>query len=397
MSPNFLLFFILGIDSLVLLLQTTTLSISADEASLIYGDFSFFNLLISSSLSVFGHNDIGLRIWMIIFHFMSAILMYLISKKYIKQDRNRIWLVLIFLLLPGVVSSAIVVNSAGMIIFGLLLYVYLHEKASLLLLNTLLLFYSLIDIGFSYLFLGLAVYYILNKKNKLFIYMMSLYFLNSFLYGFEVSGIPSGHFLDTIGLYSAIFSPIIFIHIFYILYRRYLTTNVDVIWYISTTVLILSLALSFRQRVAVEHFAPYLIIALPLAAQSFISSYRVRLKIYRTKYKMIFIISFIFLLMNTLAVFFNKELYTFIDSPKHHFIYDMDVAKELANSLKEKGISCIKSDKNMQKRLYFYGVGYCDDFLLKELPLDGKFQSNVTIRYRDTILYRGYVTKINTK
>jgi len=395
MSSKLILLFILGVDTLILIFQTTHLSISAAEASLIYGNFSFFQLLIKTSLFIFGHNDFGLRFSMILFHLLSAILIYLVSKKYIASERNRLWLVLIFILLPGVVSSAIVVNSAGMIIFGLLLYIYLHEKISVILLNTLLLFYASIDIGFSYLFLGLAVFYILNKKYQLFLYMMILYILNSILYGFEVYGSPSGHFLDTIGVYSAIFSPIIFIYIFYILYRRYLIANIDMIWYISTTALLLSLVLSFRQRVAVEHFAPYLILALPLAAESFISSYRVRLKVYRTKYRLAFIISFAFLLINTLAIFFNKELYLLIENPKKHFTYDMDVAKDLATILKRRDILCITTNVNMQKRLYFYGIRKCERYLLKELPLNSDISSDVTISYKNSILYKANVTKIN--
>ena len=144
------------------------------------------------------------------------------------------------------------------------------------------------------------------------------------------------------------------------------TSKIDMLWYLSATVLILSLVLSFRQRIPLEHFAPYLIIALPLAAQSYISSYRVRLKMYRKRYKLAFVLSFIFLISNTLLVFFNKELYAFIQNPKNHFAYEMHVAKELSNTLKERGVSCVATDEKMQKRLKFYGVTKCKDMLLVE-------------------------------
>jgi hypothetical protein len=397
MTYRYILFLILGLDALVLIFQTTQLSISYTEASLLYGEFSFLQMLIKSSLALFGQNDFALRFIMIMLHILSAILIYLISKKYLKSQRNRLWLLLMFVLLPGVVSSAIVVNSAGLVIFGLLLYIYLSEKTSQLFLNILLFIYALIDIGFVYLFLGLAIYNLYQKNKILFTYNISLYLLSSFIYGFGVYGSPSGHFLDTIAIYSAIFTPIIFIYLFYALYRRYLTNKVDMLWYISATALMISLLLSFRQRVSIEHFAPYLIIALPLAAQTFTSSYRVRLKMYRKKYRLAFILAFIFLILNTLVVFFNKDLYLFIDNPKKHFAYDMHIAKDLANNLKKMSIECINTNSNMQKRLLFYGIKKCDNYFLKEINLNSKEDYNVTISYKSKTIYKAHVTKINNK
>ncbi|CAI6147165.1 MAG: hypothetical protein SPLUMA1_SPLUMAMAG1_01907 [uncultured Sulfurimonas sp.] len=395
MMLKYVFFLILGVDTLMLFLQTSHVSISYEEASLLYGDFSVLSFLTSLSLKVFGHNDFALRFMMILFHLLSAILMYEISKRYIPLERNRLWLLLVFLLLPGVVSAAIIVNSAGMLIFGLLLFVYLSEKIPQRYLNVLLFIYAVSDLGFVYLFLGLALYYSMNKQKYNLVYVLSLYLLSSYLYGFEVTGSPSGHFLDTIGIYSAIFTPIIFIYLFYALYKRYFTYKIDMLWCISATVLILSLVLSFRQRIPLEHFAPYLIIALPLAAQSFISSYRVRLKMYRKRYKLAFILSFIFLISNTLLVFFNKELYVFIQNPKNHFAYEMHVAKELSNILKERDILCLTTDEKMQTRLNFYGVTKCKDILLVEKNIRAEKETNVTISYKNSVLYRGDVTIIN--
>ncbi|WP_295002123.1 hypothetical protein [Sulfurimonas sp.] len=322
--------------------------------------------------------------------------MYDISKRYINLGRDRIWLVLVFILLPGVVSSAIVINSAGMVIFGLLLFIYLEQKFPEPFIIILLLVYSIIDIGFAYLFLGLFFYYILAKRKYLVLYSIFLYSLTSYLYGFGASGSPTGHFLDTIGIYSAVFSPIIFIYICYILHRRYMTGKIDLIWYIAVTGLILSLALSFRQRIAIEHFAPYLIISLPLVAQSFISSYKVRLKIFRKGYKLIFVSSFVILIFNSIIVSFNKELYNFIDEPKNHFAYNMHVAKDLSRELRIKGINCVETNANMQKRLKFYNISYCKKNVLRESNNSENNTSFVTISYKNKTLYRANVTKINT-
>ena len=395
MIHRYIFFFILGVDACILFFQTYNISISSDEASLLYGNFSFLQLLIQNSLNVFGQNDFGLRFVMIFFHLMSVILMYAISKRYIYHERDRLWLILVFILLPGVMSSAIVVNNAGMVIFALLLFIYLEQKLPQPFLTILLFLYSVIDIGFAYLFLGLLIYYIFEKRKLLALYSFFLYGLTSYLYGFDAFGSPTGHFLDTIGVYSAVFSPIIFIYICYILHRRYMTSKIDIVWYIASTALILSLVLSFRQRIAIEHFAPYLIIALPLVAQSFISSYRVRLKMFRKSYRLIFVTSFVFLVFNTIIVSFNKELYYFIEEPKDHFAYNMHIAKELSNRLNKIDVKCVKTDEKMQERLKFYNITYCENNILREMTFSDKKTENVTISYKNNALYRANVTKLN--
>ncbi len=397
MRERYIFFFILGVDAFILLFQMEQLSISYSEAEILYGKASFLQFLVKLSLSFFGQNDFGLRFVMVLLQMLSAFLMYEISKEYIALPRNRIWFLVIFLLLPGAISSAVIVNSAGLLLFFLLLFVYAEKRIKQRYLNVLLLFYPFIDVSFSYLFIALSIYYFVHKKRGLSIYMVTLCLLTAFLHGFEIGGYPTGHFLDAIGVYSAIFTPIIFIYIFYTLYKRYFSHKRDLMWCIATVVLLLSLLLSFRQSLPLEHFAPYLMLALPLAASSFISSYRVRLKMYRIKYKIVFIFSLIFLILNTLMVFFNKELYRVIEKPSKHFAYDMQVAKELSRNLQSKDINCVKTDKQMQLRLRFYGISKCNDVLLTKLEVRETNSSDVTIRYSGRAVYRANVTKINNR
>ncbi|WP_457745158.1 hypothetical protein [Sulfurimonas sp.] len=397
MSSKFIFFLLLGLDALILFIETSHISISYNEALLLYGNFSFLQQITKFFIAIFGSNDLGLRFAMILFHLMSVVLMYLISKRYLHSERNRLWLVFIFILLPGVVSSALIVNHAGIIIFGLFLYIYLSDIFSLKYTNILLFLYAIIDPGFAYLFIGLLIYYLYTKNRLMAFYNLFLYIVAVNIYSIEVNGIPRGHLLDVLGIYSAIFTPIIFIYIFYVLYKRYLSDNIDKLWFISTTALLISLVLSFRQRIDIEEFAPYLIISLPLAAQTFVSSYRMRLKEHRKNYRLLFIISVVLLLLNTLVVFFNKELYLVIENPKKHFAYDMDVAKELSKVLKERDIHCVKSDYKMQLRLRFYGIKECSLYTLKELPLASTKANNVTISYKNKDIYKANVTKINNR
>jgi hypothetical protein len=391
-----ILFLILGLDALVLFLQTSEVSISYDEALFLYGESSFLQLLIKFSLFLFGQNDYALRLPMIILHTSSALLLYKISKEYLTDERSRLWLVLIFVLLPGVISSAILLNSAGLVIFGLLLFVYIYKNYSQKWFYLLLFTYLLVESDFAYLFLSLIFYAFYVQDKKLLIVNLLLFGLSAYYYGFDITGSPSGYFLDILGVYSAVFTPIVFIYIFYILYRRYFTKEIDLLWFIASVTLLFSILLSFRQRVDIEHFAPYVIVALPLAAKTFVSSYKVRLKIFRKNYRNIFTLSLIFLLLNALVVFFNKELYLFIKDPQTHFAYKMHVAKELARELKRQNIECLKTKNSMALRLRFYGVNNCDSYILEENQLNTKnSMNNVTISYKQKPIYKATVTKIN--
>ncbi|MFT5662242.1 MAG: hypothetical protein ACI9TV_002892 [Sulfurimonas sp.] len=396
MMHKIILLSIISIDVLILLFQTSSLSISSHEAALLYGDFSSIQFIENLSLSFFGQNDLSLRIPMIFFHLLSVILMYKISDNYLADQKNRIWLLLIFILLPGVLSSALLVDSAGLIILGLLLYVYVYENFSIPHTYPILLVFSLVDGVFIYLFISLVVYSIYIKNKAYLFANMSFLITSIYFYGITTEGSPEGHLIDTVGLYSAIFTPIIFTYIFYVLYRRFLSKEMNVLWFISTIPLLISLLLSFRQNIYIEDFAPYLIVALPLAAQSFYAAYRVRLKMFRTRYKIIFGLSALFLSVNFIFVLFNRELYLVIEKPQKHFARKMHIAKELAQELKSRDIYCVTTQDTMGNRLKFYGITSCTENLLIEKNLDVKGEDYVTISYKYRPIYKAIVTNLNT-
>jgi hypothetical protein len=237
------------------------------------------------------------------------------------------------------------------------------------------------------------------KKEKEAFFIFILYCISILFYGFVAHGVPSGHLLDILGVYSAIFSPIIFLYIFYTLYRKFLLKQLDQIWFIASTAFIISIILSFRQRINLEYFAPYLMLVIPLSAQMFIQSYRIRLKKFRKTYKIIFILAFVFLFINAFVVFFHKELYLILKNPKNNFAYNLDIAVALSEELKTMKIEClhVKKNKEMQLRLRFYGFPECHKNILEEVNLSTKQKTNVTISYKNKILYKANVTKLNSK
>ena len=127
MNKFFILFLILGLDALFLLYETSQLSIGYTETTVLNGSFSVLQQIEEISFYIFGKNDFALRFPMIILHLQSTVLLFNLSKQYLKYDRDRLWLVVVFILLPGVLSSSIVVNNAGLVIFSLFLYLNLYK------------------------------------------------------------------------------------------------------------------------------------------------------------------------------------------------------------------------------------------------------------------------------
>lgn len=394
MNPRIFFFLLLGVDALLLISAIPDLSISYHEAQIYFQKTSTIHYLINASTSIFGQNNHALRLPMIILHLLSVGLLYAIAKPYIKYERDRLWLVGIYMLLPGINSVALLVDDAGVILFFAMLYIYLQQrcyKLAYLLLPLLMVIHP----SFMFLYLALTLFAYESQNRKLFITNTILFILTLLIYGFDVSGAPEGQFLDTLGIYAIIFSPIVFLYLFYVLYRRTLVGERDSLFYIGTVTFILSLLLSFRQRVDVAMFAPFLMLTLPLAMQSFFHSYRVRLRMHRTKYRLMFSIAFILLLLNVISVFLHKEIYYLLNSPKDHFAFRLHVAEDLAQALNKLNLTCIdSSDKQMQLRLQYYGIGYCTNYKL--LPKsDFDTSSNVTIFHRNLILYQASVTKVH--
>lgn len=395
MRAKIILFLILGIDVVLLFFQFQQLSISSAEVYLLFESHNYIAFFYKILFSLFGHNDFTLRIPMLVLHSVSFFLFYELSKRYLTTSRDRIWLMFVYVMLPGMLSNAIVVSHASFILCGLLLYFYVLPRVHPLVTKALLVLFALFEGGFGYLFLGLLLYSLKNKSYKESAFYTALVVVSAYLYHYNIYGFPRGHFLDTLAVYSAILTPFIFIYLVYVLYRRYLAGKRDRLWYVASTTLLGSLILSFRQRLDIEYIAPYLIIALPLVAQTFRHSYHVRLKQFRKRYKFLFAVALAFLLLNTLVVLMNKSLFAYIDNPKKHFAYNMYVAKELAQELKKQGIKCVTTDKKMEKRLEFYGVGICQkNYLETFLPTSSR-ETDVTIRYNNRAVYKANVTKIN--
>lgn len=125
---NKIVYTTLIVTTIVLIFVSNTLSISYKEALNFFENNSLLSLLTNVSTSIFGQNDIALRLPFITFYFSSVILIYLNTKTYFKYQSDRVASTIIFMFLPGVLSASLLVNSAIVVTFCTLFYIYYYQK-----------------------------------------------------------------------------------------------------------------------------------------------------------------------------------------------------------------------------------------------------------------------------
>lgn len=386
---------LLLITFILLFKATCSLSISYKEALNVFVNNSVLSLITNSSIYLFGQNDFALRFPFILFYILSVIMMFKITEDYFKYEKDRYIFIAVFMSLPGIIGASLLVNSAIVVTFFILVYIYFQKKESNpYFLYFLLLLFLFIDNSFAILYLALTFYSLENKNKKLLYFSLILFILSMYIYGFSSDGKPKGFLIDTFGLYSTIFSPFLFFYFLYSIYRAGIKNERTLTWYISSTALVISLIFSFRQRVYIEDFAPYVVISLPYMLKIFLHSYRVRLKEFRKHYNTLAVLVILMLTINVILTFVNKPLYLLLSNPSKHFVYQYDFVKELAEELKKRDISSIITDnQELELRLRFYNIQKGDDYFLssKKYNLDSE---QITIKYFDKELFVVYLTKL---
>ena len=337
---------------------------------------------------------LNIRIPFLLLHLVNLYLFYRLSRLFLKDERSLYTSFIIFLLLPGIVSSAILASSTGLILViyqaFLILYLTKRKIAAYLVLP----FFLLVDKSCVVFYFALVTYALWRRETPLLVVAALLFGMALSMYGVEMHGKPVNYFVDTIALYAAIFSPLVFLYFFYAMYRILLKGEKNIIWHISFTILILSLTISLRQRIPIEDFAPYVIVAIPLMVRLFFQSFRVRLPQFRKKYFYLATIVFLTLLLNTVVLLFHKPLFLVLKNPKRHFAAPFYLPYWCALELKKMGIHEIEIDKkNKIYQFKYYGISANGKRLLQKRPNEAS--ESVTIRYRNRPIDVCHVSKIN--
>ncbi len=389
-------------------------SISYEESVYYFNDkYTTLHFISNFFTNLFGVSDFHLRLGFLILYALSSAMFYEISKIYLDKRKDALFCVFIFMLTPGITSAGILVNIAIVIVFGVLLFVYAYhisKPLSYVILCSL----GFISPVFSLLFISVFAYCIKSKNIALgFISLcLGVVFLpnNAFI----ASGLPQGYFLDIVGRYSSIYSPILFFYILYCFFKTFFKNNKDIIWYIVFTPLVLSLLLSIRQDINISHFATYVVLGILIGFKEFMRSFRIRLKCNRKYHFLLAVFLFLFLTLLFAGLHFSKTLYEYIPIKEKNFAYDYHIAKDLAIKLQKISkkynikINNIKVEsKSMNNRLQFYlplinTNLYAKYKLLKQnIYAQDKLQANnknaitIPIKYHNVLVAKFILVKAN--
>lgn len=347
----------LVLDALFLGFYATTLSISPGEARLFFYGEGAIGETLRFSADLFGHTNFALRVPFIALHIVNTLMIYLAARIGLSRFDSFLAMAL-FALLPGVNSSALLVNGASIAISAALIFVLLYQKSTILAFSFLF-EVSMMNSIFLALWLGVLIYEIKERRIALAAAAALFFAVSIGVWGFDFGHRPRGYFLDIFGMYGAIFSPLIFAYFIYALYWYLFRAKekIPLLWFISAVPFLLSLALSLRQNLAIEEFAPYAAISTPLIVRSFMNSWRVRLPQFRGSQKTIAAVLIGSLFLTLLVIFFHKPLYMILSDSNRHFAYNFHFADELANRLRERGIDRVVCDsQRLAIRLRYYGI-----------------------------------------
>lgn len=390
----FLLFFFVVLSALVY--NILNLSISYKEALNFFINNSLLSIITNVSTIILGQNDFGLRFPFLLFYILSVVLMYKLTEDFFKKESDRYINLAIFSILPGLLSASILVNSAIIVTFFTLLYIYIFKVTSKHSYILLVLFLFL-DNSYAIFFLALFFYSLKKRDTNLLIVSLVLFGISMGIYGFDSGGKPKGFLIDTFAIYASIFSPLLFIYFFYSIYRIGIKENKTLTWYISMTSLFFSLLISFRQRIYIEDYAPFVVIFLPYMVRLFFNSIRIRLPRFRKKHYNVTIATLVVLLLSVFLTLFNKPLYLLVSEPKKHFAYKYDFVEDIAIELKKRNINYVNSeDEKLLLRLRFYGIESGKKYYIttKEQFF---YDYKIDVKYFNKILYTTYIIKENEK
>ena len=306
-------------------------------------------------LEIFGSNDYALRSSLIAVHICNMWLMYMIGRIYLRKRRDSLFLVLLYALLPGVNLSALLLYESGFIIFVLLVICFIQLRFKRVP-YVLICLAGMLDLVFCVLFIALGIYAILHRKSKVLVVALVGFGGNMFLHSGSIAGVPEAYSLDVLGAFAMLFSPLLFLYYIYTLYAaiaRHKDYSLMVL--ISVSGLIFSLLLSLRQEIDIAKFAPLCVVGLPVLVYGFYNDMRVRLKIYRTRFKVRMGLVFLVLCVESFCLFGNKLTYLF--SEQANFARNYYIAKDVASALKSRGIENLKVQNSvLALRLGFYGI-----------------------------------------
>ena len=119
----FWLFIALALNSALLIFSMSGLSISYYEAQIYYSN-SNLGFILRYISSIFGDNEIVIRGLFLTLHIANSLLIYIISLRILKRQSDCVIAAILYMFLPGVLVSALIINQASIAIFITLIVVF---------------------------------------------------------------------------------------------------------------------------------------------------------------------------------------------------------------------------------------------------------------------------------
>jgi hypothetical protein len=353
----FIFLYVLALGYLIL-----KLPIGPHEAWVFYEDQGVLGEFTHLCEGCFG-NQLDFRLPFFIFGLLNILLFFYLSKLYFSKLEDSYLSTTIFALLPGIITSAVIVNIAVIVITLVLGFIIFYENKQIFwqsLAMVLLLFVHDASVIF---FIAVAIFAAFRRNQKLFYLAIFLSAISLLIFnGLDIGGVPKGKFLELFGLYMALFSPLVFVYFFYALYRIWLKEKKEILWYISFSAFVFSIFLSFRQQVIMTDFAPYVIVSVVLMVVIYHKTLYVRLPQFQKKYILGYRVVMASLILSSLIILFHSLLFDMIEDKSKHFAYPFYKPYWLALELKENGQNCYTTkEKREEYQLQYYGIGVCQD------------------------------------
>ncbi len=305
-------------------------------------------------------SELGLRIFFILFGVLNAFLYYQITQFFIQRRTDQYLSTLIYLLFPGVVASSILANSAIIVSTLILSFLYAFSIRCWAAVFVALIGLALVHWSAVVIYFILALYAVIQREKLLIgILIFASLFWIRFGMAFPLPA-EGNHLLELLSVYAAVFSPLIFIYLFYTLYRILLRGERGMIWYLSFFSLVISLLMSLRYRISIVDFSPYMMLGSMLMIQGYYSSLRVRMRRFQRSYRWVFKIVTIFLMLSTLSILLNQPIYRTVGNEYFSVFSPVYRPYNRALKLKSNGKNCIEEIAGKRlEQMKFYGIDKC--------------------------------------
>jgi len=350
----------LGLYFLILVALAITTPITPSEARLFFDPIDRpTQFLIQAGYSL-SHTEFGLRSAFLLLGAINTLLYYQITAYFFSRRGDRYLVMMIYLSLPGVIASTVMASDAIIISTLILLFVYGFLKSNWWMTTIPLLLLSSVHWSSYILYLGLMLYAFSTHSRRLFA-ISTLSLILYLIFGIHAPDLGSrSYFLDIFGMYAAVFSPLLFIYLFYVLSRILLRGGRDIVWYISFMSLIVSMLLSLKFRIKIIDFSPYIMLGIIPVVHVYYGSLRVRMRRFQGGYRVIFWITVSTLWLSSLSIVLHQPIYRLVGAESYSIVAPVYEPYDRANRLKAEGKSCVDDIRERSlHQMRYYGIERC--------------------------------------